>query len=153
MKTGSIRTFAAAAAALSLIASPAAAAAPAFAGATPIAANPLVTLSIVGSASSRAALCAASSAAVAGAAAATAVQPAPGCVLPAVDAPPPVVADAPPPMVPYAAAPVAGAPNLWPLLASLVAFSAVFFLLDDVILGDEDDDLDVDVPPCTGSPC
>ena len=55
-------------------------------------------------------------------------------------------------MAPYVA-PVAGAPNIWPLLASLAAFSAVFFLLDDVILGDEDD-IDIDVPPpCTDSPC
>jgi hypothetical protein len=48
--------------------------------------------------------------------------------------------------------------NIWPLLASLAAFSAVFFLLDDAILGD-DDDFDINfptpdrTPPCTGSPC
>jgi hypothetical protein len=158
MKTpGSIRSLAAAAAALSLVTSSVASAAPVFANATPIAASPLVTLSIVGSAASRAALCAASTAALAGAAATAAVQPAPGCVLPAVDAPPPVVvSDVPPPAMPYAAAPVAvGAPNIWPLLAGLAAFSAVFFLLDDVILGDDDDDgfTIPPRPPCTGSPC
>jgi hypothetical protein len=148
---GTLRSLATAAAAFSLVISPVASAAPAFANTAPAAASPLVTLSVFGSASSRAALCAATATAAAGAAATAAVQPAPGCVLPAVDSPP-VVAEAPPPMAPYAA-PVAGAPNIWPLLASLAAFSAVFFLLDDVILGD-DDDFDLGLPPpCTDSPC
>ena len=159
MKTpGSIRSLAAAAAALGLLTSSVASAAPAFASAAPAAANPLVTLSIVGSASSRAALCAAGAAAVAGAAATATVQPAPGCVLPAVDAvpPPAVVENVPPPMAPYVA-PEAGL-NIWPLLASLAAFGAVFFLLDDAILGDDDDGFDIDLtgadrtPPVVVSP-
>ena len=147
----SMQSLAIAAGAVSLVTSSIASAAPAFANAGP-AASPLVTLSIIGSASSRAALCAASTAAVAGAAA-TAQAAAPGCVLPAVDtAPPPVVENVPPPMAPYVTA--EPGMNIWPLLASLAAFSAVFFLFDDVILGDDDDGIDIDVPPpCTGSPC
>ena len=140
----SIRSLAAGAAALSLVVSSAASAAPAFANTAPAAASPLVTLSIFGTSGSRAALCAASSAAIAGAASTAAVQPAQGCVLPAVDAPPPaVVSDVPPPPAPYVAA--EPGMNIWPLLASLAAFGAVFFLLDDVILGD-DDDFDVNLP-------
>ncbi len=123
-------------AALSILTSSVPNAAPAFANASH-ASNPLVTLSIVGSASSRAALCATGAAAVAGAASTAVVQPAPGCVLPAVDAPPPaVVENVPAPVAPYVPAPAG--PNIWPLLASLAAFSAVFFLLDDVIVGDDD---------------
>ncbi len=114
--------------------------------------SPLVTLSVFGTAGSRAALCSANSAAVTGAAATAVVQARPGCVLPALDAPP-VISDVPPP-APYAAAPYAASgPNLWPLLASLAVFSAVFFLLDDVILGDGDSDGITLPPPCTGSPC
>ena len=113
--------------------------------------NPLVTLSVFGSAQSRAALCAAgSSAAVA---AGTAAQTPSGCVLPVAETapPPPVETSVLPeagPVAPYAAA--SAAPNLWPLLAGLGVFSAVFFLLDDAILGDEDDNDNVIVVP--GSP-
>lgn len=147
MKTpGSIRSLATAAVALSLVTSSVASAAPAFASTGPAAGSPLVTLSVFGSASSRAALCAATSAAVAGAATTAAVQPQQGCVLPAVDAPPPAVVSEvpPPPMAPYAVAAEPGM-NIWPLLASLAAFSVAFFLLDDVFLGD-DDDFDIDFP-------
>ena len=156
MKTpGSIRSLAAAAAALGLLTSSVASAAPAFASAAPAAANPLVTLSIIGSATSRAALCAASTAAVAGAAATTSAQAAtPGCVLPAVDAaPPPVVENVPPPAAPFVVA--EPGMNIWPLLATLAAFSAVFFLLDDAILGDDGDaDFGLPIPDRTppGSP-
>ena len=153
-KPGSVRSLAAAAAALSLVTSSVASAAPAFANAAPAVASPLVTLSVFGTSGSRAALCAASSAALAGAASTAAVQPAQGCVLPAVDAPPPVVvSEVPPPAAPYAVA--EPGMNIWPLLASLAAFSAVFFLLDDAILGDDDDfDLDLPTPDRTppGSP-
>jgi hypothetical protein len=143
---GSIRSLAAACAALSLVTGSAASAT-----AAPSVTNPLVTLSIFGSSQSRAALCAAGSAAAAGAAS-SAAQSGPGCVLPVADAPPPAVAsEALPPMTPYAAAAPAAA-NVWPLLATLAAFGGAFFLLDDVILGDGGD-FEFDVPPCTDSPC
>jgi hypothetical protein len=139
---GSMRSVAAVGVMLSLVASSAASAAPAVARA----ANPLVTLSVFGTAGSRAALCA-------GSVAATAAQTTPGCVLPALDAAPvTAVPDVAPSIAPYAPAPAtAVAPNLWPLLASLAAFSAAFFLLDDAILG-EGDDFEIDIPPPTVSP-
>ncbi|MBA2467559.1 MAG: hypothetical protein H0V46_08155 [Sphingomonas sp.] len=153
MKTPrSIRSAAAIAVVLSLTTGSLASAAPVAAGTV----NPLVALSVFGSAQSRAALCAASSAAVAAAATATA-QSQTGCVLPVLDAPPPPVAsnmpppvaDVPPPMAPFA---VAAAPNLLPLLAALGLFGGAFFLLDDVILGDDDDSgFEID-PPTPGTP-
>jgi hypothetical protein len=130
MKTpSSIRPFAAAVVAMSLTTSTIASAAPV---AAPL--NPLVALSVFGTAQSRAALCAAGSAAVAAAATASA-QAQQGCVLPVMDAvPPPVASTMPPPVTPYAVAPAA--PNLLPLFAALALFGGVFFLLDDTILGD-----------------
>ena len=110
---GPVRSLASAAVAMSLAASSIASAAPAVSGPT----NPLVTLSVFGSAQSRAALCAAGSAAVAAAgtaSAAQAAQPAPGCVLPIADtAPPPPVASSvlgeAAPVAPYV--PAAAGPN------------------------------------------
>ena len=138
MKTpGSIRSLAAILAGLSVATTSVASAA----AVAPQGANPLVTLSVFGSAQSRAALCAAGSAAVTAAATTAAAQSRPGCVLPIADAPPPpVVSDVPPPMMPAApyATAAAGA-NLWPLLVGLGLFSAIFFLLDDEILGDGGD--------------
>lgn len=137
---------------MSLATSSMASAAPAVSGPT----SPLVTLSVFGSAQSRAALCAAGSAAAAAAgtvAAAQVSQAAPGCVLPIADAPPPppVETSVVPETVPVAAyAPAAAQPNLWPLLAGLGLFSAIFFLLDDAILGDGGG-FEIDVPP-SGSP-
>jgi hypothetical protein len=59
--------------------------------------SPLVALSSFGSQASAAALCGSSATAATASAAATAQAPAGGCVLPVVDAPPPVpVAEAPP---------------------------------------------------------
>jgi hypothetical protein len=150
---GSVRSIASAAVAMSLATSSIASAAPAVSRPT----NPLVTLSVFGSAQSRDALCAAGSAAAAAAGtaiAAQAAQPAPGCVLPIADAaPPPPLAESAvlpeaAPAAPYVAA--AGAPNLWPLLVGLGLFSAAFFLLDDTLL---DDGTDFVFPPLTpGSP-
>jgi hypothetical protein len=135
----STRPFAALAVAFSLTTGSVASAAPANAGAV----NPLVALSVFGTAQSRAAVCAAGAAA----ATAAAAQAQPGCVLPAADAPPPPVAtNVPPPVVPYAPAYAAGAPNLLPLFAALGLFAGVFFLLDDTILGDDDDEV-LQLPP------
>ena len=146
MKTPSlVQSFAAAVAAVSLATGSVASAAP-----VARTVNPLVTLSLFGTAQSRAALCVAGSASAAAAASTTTAQAAPNCVLPVVDAAPaPVVAEAPP-VAPYVApAPyVAAGANLLPLLLSLGAFAAIFFLLDDVILGDGDD-FEIDLPPPT----
>lgn len=145
--SSSFRPIATLAVALSLSTGSIASAAPLASG--PV--NPLVALSVFGSAQSRAALCAAGSAAAA-AAATSSAQAQSGCVLPAVDAPPPaVVENVPPPMTPYAAAPAA-APNLLPLLVSLGLFAGVFFLLDDTILGDGGDiTFNPDPPPVTSA--
>jgi hypothetical protein len=150
---GSVRSIATAAVAMSLATSSIASAAPVVSGP----ANPLVTLSVFGSAQSRAALCATGSAAAAAAGTAIAAQgsqPAPGCVLPIADtAPPPPLAESAvlPEAAPAApAAMAAGAPNLWPLLVGLGLFSAAFFLLDDTLL---DDGVEFTFPPLTpGSP-
>jgi len=149
---GPVRSIASVVVAISLATSSLASAAPAVTGPT----SPLVTLSVFGSAQSRAALCAAGSAAAAATASASAAQAgqaAPGCVLPIADpaAPPPVESTVLPetvPAAPYTTA--AAAPNLLPLLVGLGLFSAVFFLLDDTILGDGGG-FDIDVPP-SGSP-
>lgn len=90
-------------------------------------ADPLVSLSMFGTSSSRAAVCAAgtATAAAASTAAATAAQagPGPGCVLPVLGSPPPVVSTVPPPIV----EPVVAGKNfgsLLPLLA-IVALAAL----------------------------
>jgi hypothetical protein len=143
----SVRSLSAVIAAFSLATSAVASAAPA----APVASsalNPLVALSVFGSAQSRAALCSVGAAAVAGAAT-SAAQSRPGCVLPVGDAPPPpVVAETPPPPPPMmAAAAPAVAPNLLPLLLGLGAFAAVFFLLGDEILGHDDADFTFPTSP------
>lgn len=140
----STKSFAAAAAALSLVTSSVVSAAPVSTSTI----NPLVALSVFGSPASRAALCTASAATVASSAA-QAAQAQSGCVLPVVDtAPPAVVSEGPPPPVMVEPVAVTGGPNLLPLLIGLGAFAAAFFLLDDFILGDdEDDDIDFDVSP------
>lgn len=103
--------------------------------------DPLVSLSALGTAASRAAVCAGSTAAVAGAATAMAQGPAPGCVLP-VTAPPPVaaappVAEALPPPPPPAGGMGIGT---LPLLLGLAAIIGVAAL---VLSGDDDNDGDV----------
>ena len=128
--------FSASFAALGMVMSSTAYAAPARVSAI----DPLVSVSAFGTASSRAAVCAAgaqaaANAAVAGAAAATtaAAQPgaAPGCVLPVVDVvPAPVVAV--PPVVPVA---TTGGIGTLPLLLGLVALAG----LAAALLGDGDD--------------
>ena len=103
--------------------------------------DPLVSLSVFGTSSSRAAVCAAgaqaaaSAAATAGAAAA-AVQapPGPGCVLPVLDSvPPPIV------QTPIAVAPVASGFNLGSLLP-LVAIAALGGLAILLLENDDDED-------------
>ena len=110
------------------------------------AADPLVSLSVFGTSSSRAAVCAAGTAAAGAAAtaAATAAQagPGPGCVLPVLgQAPPPPVAE-----VPIVPAPVeavgTGLGNLLPL-AAIAALGALAILL----LENDDDDEDNDFSP------
>ena len=108
--------------------------------------SPLVALSALGSDASRTALCASTGAAAVGAAgAAVAAQgtPAPGCVLPVVDAPPPVpVAEVAPPVVAepaYVASAVSrGIPTalLIGLPAALVGLGLLALLSND----DDDDD-------------
>ena len=138
-KPGSVRSFAAAVAAVGLLTSSVAAGASTVASAAPAVASPLVTLSVFGTAGSRAALCGANSAAVAGAAATAVAQGQPGCVLPALDsAPPPVVADVPPPPPALAPLAVAGPPNMLPLLAILGLALGAYWLLGESILGDDD---------------
>lgn len=87
--------------------------------------SPMVTLSILGSSVSAAALC--------GAAALSAAQsPSGGCVLPALDAPPPVAVVAPPPPPPPVYAPVAVASSngfLVPLIGGLAALVGILALI------------------------
>lgn len=87
--------------------------------------DPLVSLSVLGTAQSRAAVCASSLAA--GAAAVAAQAPATGCVLP-VTAPPP----APPPVtetIPPPPPPAGGGIGVWPLLLGLAAIVGVAALI------------------------
>ena len=99
-------------------------------------ADPLVSLSIFGTSSSRAAVCAAGAATTAAAtsAAATAAQPGPGpgCVLPVLGAPPPVVTTVPPPVgivEPVAVGGLGGLGSLLPLFAlGALAALGVYFL-------------------------
>lgn len=100
--TRAIRSMALAAGAAALLSTQAAYAAPLK---SRLAIDPLVSLSVLGTAQSRSAVCAAGAAAAAAGAATAAAQgmvPAPGCVLPVVAAPPPPpvttsVAPLPPP--------------------------------------------------------
>ena len=117
--------------AIAMLGSTAATAAPA---AAPRMVDPLAVVSIFGTADSVAAICAGSSAATAaGTAATTAGQtPGAGCVLPVVDAPPPVVETAPPEaLVPPVS--TTGGIAAFPLLAGLAAIVglAAIFLVHD----------------------
>lgn len=100
--------------------------------------DPLVSLSVLGTAQSRAAVCAAGTAAMAGTAAAQAAPP--GCVLPVTAPPPaPVAQTVPPPAAPLAAGPGKEI-GMLPILGGLAVLAAIaaFFLLDD----DDDDELE-----------
>ncbi len=121
-------------------------ASPAFASAAAVAApaqtiSPMVALSIFGSQASAAALCGSSATATAASAAATAQAPAGGCVLPVVDAPPPLpVAEA----APFVPAPFAGSFGLTPILlglAGIAIITALTFFKDN----DNDNDPPVSV--------
>ena len=127
----SIRNCTAAFAAVSLLASSAAAAAPRTV-------DPLVALSVFGTSESRAAVCAAGAAQAAAAAGAAAAQAAAGtgCVLPVVDAAPPVVSETAPPVA-VAPAAVGGGVNALPLLLGLAAIAAFAAIV--LVHGDEDD--------------
>jgi hypothetical protein len=118
-----IRNCTAAFAAVSLLASSAAAAAPR-------SIDPLVALSVFGTSESRAAVCAAGAAQAAAAAGAAVAQAAagPGCVLPVVDAiaAPPVLSEPPvAPGVAVAPAAVGGGIGALPLLLGLAAIAAI----------------------------
>ena len=85
--------------------------------------SPMVALSIFGSQASATALCGASASNVAASAAATAQAPGGGCVLPLVDAPPPVpVAETLPIAQPIAAAPGFG---ITPILLGLAGIAVL----------------------------
>jgi hypothetical protein len=134
-----IRNCSAAVAAVSLLASSAAVAAPRTV-------DPLVALSVFGTSESRAAVCAAGAAQAVAAAGAAAAQAAagPGCVLPVVDAvAPPVVAEpAPAPAVAVAPAAVGGGIGALPLLLGLAAIAAIAA----VVLKHEDTDGEINLP-------
>lgn len=105
----------------------------------PAAVNPFAVIGVYGSPAAAQALCGnAATAAVAGAAAA-AQAPAPGCVLPVVDAAP-VVVDTGSPPPPMAAS---GGIGLWPVLLALGALAGLALLISG---DDDDDDDDVPVP-------
>ena len=133
-RQSSLGKFATAFVTLSMLASSAASAAPRTI-------DPLVALSVFGTAESRAAVCAAGSQAAAAAGAAVAAQAAqPGCVLPVVDTPPPaVVTEVPPPPPPIVESAGLG---ILPLLLGLVAIAAAAAL----ILGGNDGDGRVRLP-------
>jgi len=127
-----IRTGFLAAGAAALLSSQAVYAAPTV---TASAIDPLVSLSALAGAASRAAVCAGSTAATAAASAAAQAAPAPGCVLPVNAAPPPPVS-APPPVMPVASGPGIGT---LPLLLGLAAIAGIAALL---LLNDDDDNGD-----------
>ena len=120
------------------------------AAAAPRSVDPLVSLSVFGTQESRSAVCAAgSAAAAAGTAAAAQAGAAPGCVLPAVDAPPPVaVESAPPPVAvvePVAA--TSGGIGVLPLLLGLAAIAAAVALLGKGSGSDDNGEIIVPVSP------
>ena len=116
--------------AFALCASPALASASAVATPAP-AISPMVALSIFGSQASVAALCGSSATATAASAAATAQAPAGGCVLPVVDAPPPL----PVAQAPFVPAPASGGFGLTPILLGLAGIA----ILAALILSQNDD--------------
>jgi hypothetical protein len=105
--------------------------------------DPLVSLSVFGTSSSRAAVCAAGASAAATAGAAVAAVQAPpgaGCVLPILDAiPPPIVQT---PVV--GMAPVRRGLGIVPILLGAAALAGLAFLLLD---NDDDDDDDDSISP------
>lgn len=122
--TSRFRSCVFAAAAAALVSSQAVYAAPAAS-----AIDPLVSLSVLASEPSRAAVCAGSTATVSAAAAAAAAAQGPaGCVLPVTAPPPPPVAQAaPPPPIAGAAAPKSF--GVLPILLGLAALAAVIALI------------------------
>lgn len=137
---GVSKTIVSAGAAVALCASPALASASV--ATAPQTINPMVALSIFGSQASAAALCGSSATAAAASAAATAQAPAGGCVLPVVDAPPPLPMVQPAPFVPP---PVASSGfGLTPILLGLagIAILAALILSQD---NDNDNDQPVSV--------
>lgn len=136
---GSLRRYSTAFVAASMLVSSAATAAPRTV-------DPLVALSVFGTAESHAAICAvgaAQAASAAGAAAAAQAGTPGGCVLPIVDAaPPPVVTQAAPPPPPaVAVAPFATAGSISPLLLGLAAVA-----LAAVVLKHNDSDGEINLP-------
>ena len=122
------KSLAAAAVAASLLIGSTASAAPVSAKSV----DPMVTLSVLGSSASHGAFCSAGGAAQA------------GCGLAAVDTAALAAVSTAQSSDSYA---VDSRPNLVPLFIVLAGMVATFFLLDDVILGDDDDDIEFDVSP------
>jgi hypothetical protein len=142
-----LNKYSAAFAAVAMLGSSVASAAPVAAQQT---VDPFAIVSIFGTADSAAAICAGSSAAAAASAATVAAGQAPGtgCVLPVVDTPPPPVAEtAPPPLAPAAVAAGSGI-GVFPLLLGLAAIAAAVA----VILNDENGHIDLPTPPEPVSP-
>ena len=141
---GSLRKYTTAFIAVSLLASSAATAAPA--ARTTI--DPLVIVSVFGTAQSRAAVCAAGAAqAAAAAGAAVAAQAgSQGCVLPVMDvvAPPPVAEALPPPALAMAPSATSGGVGVLPLLAGLAAIAAAAAIL---FKGSDDGTINLPIPP------
>ena len=123
--------------AIAMLGSSAASAAPA-----PRMVDPLVVVSVFGTADSRAAICAAgsSAAAAAGTAVAAGQAPGAGCVLPVVDAPPPPVAEAPSAVAPIA--PAATGVGALPILVGLAAVVG----MAAIVLAHHDEDGEIDLP-------
>ena len=103
----------------------------------PQAINPLATISIFGSPAAAAALCG-NSGAVAAAGAAAAQAPAPGCVLPVVDAAPVVPVSEPAPLPPPPPA-AGGGIGLLPILLGVAGIIGLALLIASQDNGDDDD--------------
>ena len=96
--------------------------------------NPLIAVGVFGSAASAQAACGAATSAAAAAGAAAVAQGQPGCVLPVVDAPPPVpVSEAPPAVLP----PAGGGIGIAPILLGLLGIAALVAVLAKGDGGDE----------------
>lgn len=127
-----LKSFAGAAAAFALCVSPTMAAAATSTAIQPI--NPLIAVSIYGTQASAQTVCTNATSAAAAAGAAAAAQAQPGCVLPAVDVPPPPQA-APPPQV--------SGLGFSPVLLGLLGIAALAALIAS---GNDNDDDDGVVP-------